>query len=468
MDFVGPQPFAGRVLLLGLGCIGKGVLPLLLRHLQPDPARVLIVSPENPALQHAASQGFKTLAARITRRNLHATLTPRLRPGDLLLNLSVGVDSVPLIALARQQGALYVDTAQEPWADEAPMPPALRTNHARRRAALALGRQPGGPTAVLCHGANPGLVSHFVKQGLLKMAEETGAFRHIPPPESPQAWARCAQALGVRTIHIAERDTQWSATHRLPGEFVNTWSVRGFIEEALQPAEVGWGTHERRLPRDGHRHRGGSAPGIWLSQPGAATRALTWTPHIGPTLGFVITHMEALTIADWLTVGSPRQPEWRPTVHYAYRPCDDAVLSLHEMAGAGWRVPSLQRHLGDDVVGGTDELGVLIGGPPTGALWMGSQLTAAEARNLAPGNTATTLQVAAGVMAAAVWAAQHPNRGLLEPEDLPHEEILALARPYLGTLAAVRTDWTPLQARHTALGRAPEPDDPWQFANVRV
>ena len=44
MDFVGPQPFAGRVLLLGLGCIGKGVLPLLLRHLQPDPARVLIVS----------------------------------------------------------------------------------------------------------------------------------------------------------------------------------------------------------------------------------------------------------------------------------------------------------------------------------------------------------------------------------------------------------------------------------------
>ena len=467
MDFVGRQPFAGRVLLLGLGCIGKGVLPLLLRHLQPDPARLLLISPHSPALQRAAAQGFKTLAARITRRNLHTLLAPRLREGDLLLNLSVGVDSVPLIALARQRGALYVDTAQEPWADEAPAPPALRTNHARRRAALALGRQPGQPTAVLCHGANPGLVSHFVKSGLLKMAEQSGTPAGTPPPDAAQAWARQAQALGVRTIHIAERDTQWSATHRLPGEFVNTWSVRGFIEEALQPSELGWGTHERRLPRDGHRHRG-TAPGIWLSQPGGATRALTWTPHIGPTLGFVITHMESLTIADWLTVGSARRPEWRPTVHYAYRPCDDALLSLHEMAGAGWRVPSLQRHLGDDVVGGTDELGVLIGGPSTGALWMGSQLTAAEARELAPGNTATTLQVAAGVMAAAVWAARNPDRGLLEPEDLPHEEILALARPYLGTLAAVRTDWTPLQARHAALGPPPEPDDPWQFANIRV
>lgn len=457
--------FQGRVVLLGLGCIGRGVLPLLLRHLPLEPKRVLLISPDSPALRQAAAQGHPVLPVRLTRGNLRGVLGPRLRSGDLLLNLSVGVDSVPLIALARERGALYVDTAQEPWADEVDTPVRLRTNQARRAAALRLGRRPGSPTAVLCHGANPGLVSHFVKQALLHLAQQQGLKGDVPATRL--SWAALARALQVRTIHIAERDTQWSATHRLPGEFVNTWSVRGFIEEAMQPAEIGWGTHERRLPPDGHRHRG-AAPGIWLSQPGAATRALTWTPHIGPTLGFVITHMEALTLSDWLTIGPRQRPQWRPTVHYAYHPCDDAVLSLHELAGAGWRMPTLQRHLGEDIVGGTDELGVLIGGPKTGALWLGSQLTASQAREAVAGNSATTLQVAAGVMAAAVWATRHPDRGLLEPEDLPHEQILALARPYLGTVAAVRTDWTPLEGRGSALQPPPEPRDPWQFANVRV
>ena len=109
-------------------------------------------------------------------------------------------------------------------------------------------------------------------------------------------------------------------------------------------------------------------------------------------------------------------------------------------------------------------LAVLIGGS---GLWTlrkpaPADLNGKVARAVAP------TQVAAGVMAAAVWATRHPDRGLLEPEDLPHEEILALARPYLGTMAAVRTDWTPLEGRGSELQPAPAPQDAWQFANVRV
>jgi homospermidine synthase len=67
-----------------------------------------------------------------------------------------------------------------------------------------------------------------------------------------------------------------------------------------------------------------------------------------------------------------------------------------------------------------------------------------------------------------VWATRHPDRGLLEPEDLPHDEILSLARPYLGTVAALRTDWTPLDSRGPDMDGAPDPADPWQFRNARV
>ena len=74
-------PFAGRVVLLGLGCIGRGVLPLLLRHLQIDPGRVLLISPESPSLRHAEVQGHQVRAARITRTNLvHMGSFCRRRP----------------------------------------------------------------------------------------------------------------------------------------------------------------------------------------------------------------------------------------------------------------------------------------------------------------------------------------------------------------------------------------------------
>lgn len=51
--------------------------------------------------------------------------------------------------------------------------------------------------------------------------------------------------LGIKGIHVAERDTQITNEVRPPGEFWNTWSVEGFLAEGLgQPCEVGWGTHE--------------------------------------------------------------------------------------------------------------------------------------------------------------------------------------------------------------------------------
>ena len=87
-----------------------------------------------------------------------------------------------------------------------------------------------------------------------------------------------------------------------PGEFVNTWSIDGFFSEGSQPAELGWGTHERHFPADGRRHDFGSGAAIYLLRPGAATRVRSWTPLEGPYHGFLITHGESISIADYLTV----------------------------------------------------------------------------------------------------------------------------------------------------------------------
>ncbi|MDH5331554.1 MAG: saccharopine dehydrogenase NADP-binding domain-containing protein [Aquincola sp.] len=462
------QPFGGRLVVLGLGSIGQAVLPLLLRHLAIDAADIVTIDADRALARHAREQGVSFAHERVTAHNLDAVLRACLRAGDFLINLSVDVSSLALIEWCRDHDVLYLDTCIEPWAGgyvDGRLPPAARSNYALREAALAL-RRAGAPTAVVTQGANPGLVSHFVKQALLDVARASGV--PADPPTAREGWAQLARTLGVRTIHIAERDTQVGARRKAQGEFVNTWSVDGFISEGCQPAELGWGTHEHQFPVDARRHDKGSRAAIYLLRPGAATLVRSWTPLAGPQHGYLITHGEAISIADALTLGDPAAPAYRPTVHYAYHPCDDAVLSLLELAERQWRPQPRKRVLKDEIERGIDELGVLLMGPARGAYWFGSQLSIDQARALAPYNSATSLQVAAGVLAGVAWAIRHPRRGVVEPDELPYDEVLALARPYLGDVVGVFTDWTPLQGRAMLFEEDLDHVDPWQFKNFRV
>jgi homospermidine synthase len=460
----------GPLVFIGGGAITQGTLPLALRHLQIDPRDITIISSDARGRDEAAALGVDFVEQALVPSNLHEVLQPLLRPGSFVVNLSVDVSSVALIELAQACAAMYIDTCIEPWAGAYTDPQAsaaARSNYALREQALALrGRFPQGHTAMLAHGANPGLVSYFVKQALLDLQRDIEGRTDVPATRD--GWARLAMRLGVRTIHVAERDTQASAQPKQRGEFVNTWSCDGFVSEGLQPSELGWGTHERALPPDGHEHDSGCLAAIYLSRPGATVRVRSWTPQEGPYHGFLITHNESISIADHLSVREGDTVVYRPTCHYAYHPCDAAVLSLHELAGRNYRVQPRQRVIRDDIASGTDELGVLLGGHARNAYWYGSQLSIDEARGLAPYNSATTLQVCAAVLAGIVWAIEHPRAGIVEADDMDFDRVLHVARPYLGRLGGHYTDWSPLTDRARLFPEAIDTGDPWQFANVRV
>ncbi|MCU0758732.1 MAG: saccharopine dehydrogenase NADP-binding domain-containing protein [Steroidobacteraceae bacterium] len=463
--------FPGRIVFIGFGSIGQGVLPLVLRHIGIAPERITIVTAEDRGIEEAKRYGIRFIQEALTRENFRRVLEPLVGRGDFVLNVSVDVSSIALVKYCWERGAMYLDTCIEPWPGgytDPGLPAAKRTNYALREEALAL--RPGNaraPTAVLTHGANPGLVSHFVKQALLNIARDTGV--DAGQPAGKDDWARLAQALGVRVIHIAERDTQVSPVRKQKNEFVNTWSVDGFVSEGQQPCELGWGSHERNFPRDGRRHDFGCGAAIWLSQPGAATRVRTWTPKAGHVFGWAITHGESISIADYLTVREGGQVAYRPTVHYAYHPCDDAVLSLHEFAGRNWILQDSKRILMDEIsAGGIDELGVLLAGHKKNAYWFGSQLSVDEARQLVPYNNATSLQVTVSCLAGMVWAMENPNRGVIEPDEMDYQRILELCMPYLGPVVGEYTEWTPLQDRERLFPEDIDKSDPWQFKNVRV
>ncbi len=468
--------FPGRLVIVGCGSIAQGVLPLVLRHIDIRPQRICIVTADESGRAEAAEYGVHFMVEPLTPQNYRQVLEPLLGRGDFLLNLAVDVSSLALIRFAHEKGALYLDTCIEPWLGgytDPDLPPARRTNYALREQALALRAQlQQGPTAVITHGANPGLVSHLVKQALLNLAADMSVSAGTDGPRTRGEWAALAHRLGVKVIHVAERDTQIANTPKRAGEFVNTWSVDGFVGEGCQPAELGWGTHEKRLPVQGREYDFGRCNAIYLVQPGASTKVRTWTPNAGMFHGFLITHGESISVSDYLTLYGEgvqaQQVLYRPTVHYAYHPCDDAVLSLHELAGRNWQMQDRKRILNPEIIDGMDELGVLLAGHEKNAYWFGSQLSIQEARQLAPHNTATSLQVCAAVLSGMIWAMENPDRGMVEPDEIDFRRNLEICLPYLGPVVGRYSDWTPLFHRGTLFEEDLDRSDPWQFKNVLV
>lgn len=456
--------FTGKIAILGFGSIGSGLIPLLLKHFSSE--QISIYGADARNRQIAIDNGIEHTIQPLRQSDYVEILDNWLEPGDFLVNLSVDVSSLDLVKYCRGNDILYLDTCIEPWAGfytDVSLPPERRSNYALRQSILDLRETVGmlGPTAIMAHGANPGLVNHFVKRALQNISRD--CLQQEVAPVDRAGWVCLAENLGLKTIHIAERDTQTPRNPKIVGEFVNTWSIDGFVSEGLQPSEIGWGSHEKTLPADGNTYDWGCQSSIWLNRPGCITRVRSWTPQEGHYHGWIITHNESIGIADYFTSNQG----YRPTVHYAYHPCDAAVLSMHELAGKNYIQQSSQRLIVDEVESGVDELGVLLMGN-FGAYWYGSLLDIDTARELAPHNNATSLQVVAPVLAGILWAIENPTQGILEADELPHEEILAYTDPYMGKLVGSYTSWTPLQDRGILFPEELDYTDPWQFKNFRV
>ena len=70
---------------------------------------------------------------------------------------------------------------------------------------------------------------------------------------------------------------------------------------------------------------------------GINTWVRSWVPDYC-IHGMVVRHGEAFTISDRLTVWENGKAVYRPTVHYAYCPCDVAIASLNELRGYDYQL----------------------------------------------------------------------------------------------------------------------------------
>ncbi|MCK6474078.1 MAG: saccharopine dehydrogenase NADP-binding domain-containing protein [Planctomycetes bacterium] len=471
--------FDGKILVIGLGGVSRCTLPLLFKHLRVPPKNYTVMDFDGveAEVRKVTGAGAKFVKNKVTRENMGELLGQYVGKGDLIIDLAWNIGCNDIVQWCHDHGVLYINTSVELWdpyegaADKLPPDRTLYVRHMAMRRMIAGWKNPKGATAVLDHGANPGLVQHFTKQALKEIGEKWvsehphGERREkIEQALKSSAWNHLAHQLGVKVIHISERDTQLTREPKKLNEFVNTWSIEGFYEEGTAPAEMGWGTHERTLPPGAHVHKSGPGNQICLEAFGINTWVRSWVP-CGEITGMVVRHGESFSISEFLTVLENGHPVYRPTVHYAYCPCDAAINSLHELRMRNYEMQPALRLMNDDITEGRDELGCLLMGHDYKSWWIGSLLDIEETRRLVPNQNATTLQVAASVLAAVQWMIRNPKEGVLLPDYLPHEEILRDAKPYLGPFYSKPVDWTPLDnwTGLAAHGRKPDEKDVWQF-----
>ncbi|MEY2722943.1 MAG: hypothetical protein RIS57_850 [Actinomycetota bacterium] len=431
-------------------------------------------------VKDSLDKGATYVQDQITRGNIDAQLSKYLKAGDFLLDLAWNIDANTILQWCYDHGVMYLNTSIEEWdpyeggANKHPLERTLYYRHMRMRDMKSRWTKTGA-TAIVEHGANPGLVSHLVKKSLVDIAtkglKEGKVGKDVEVALTSEDYKQLAHKLNVKVIHISERDTQVTNRPKQWGEFVNTWSVEGFYEEGVAPAELGWGTHEKTLPTNAYEHPSGPKNQIAIAQPGATTWVRSWVPNF-EIQGMVIRHGEAFTISDHLTVWDEGKAVYRPTVHYAYCPSNEAIVSMKELEMLNWQLHKDQRIMNDEITQGDDRLGVLLMGHPYKSWWTGSLLSIEQSRKLIPGQSATTVQVSSAVYAAVAWAMQSPNAGLLVPDELPWREVLGYAEKYWGGIHSEAADWDPLMNRRDLFegwnNKKVDKSDPWQFSNFLV
>jgi homospermidine synthase len=228
--------------------------------------------------------------------------------------------------------------------------------------------------------------------------------------------------------------------------FVNTWSVEGFVSEGLQPAELGWGTHEKWMPENAaaaHTRSAAARRSTCCSR--APTRACA--PGADAEGAIRLPRHPQRVDLDRRLFHRARRRQGRLPADLPLRlsPLQRrGAVAARDVRPAGKAQP--KHHILDEneIVDGIDELGVLLYGHAKNAYWYGSQLSIEETRELAPYQNATGLQVTSAVLAGMVWALENPNAGIVEADEMDYRRCLEVQMPYLGPVVGFYTDWTPL------------------------
>ena len=172
--------FDGKLLIIGCGSVSQCAIPLVLELIDMPPQNVTIMDfVDNRArVQDALARGVRYVFDRVTEDNYKKLLGQYVGAGDMIIDLAWNIECIDIVTWCRDNEVLYVNTSVEEWnpyKDHERNDPTLYTlynRHMEIRKMLEEWGDNKGSTAIVDHGANPGLVSHFTKHALIGIANK--------------------------------------------------------------------------------------------------------------------------------------------------------------------------------------------------------------------------------------------------------------------------------------------------------
>ena len=445
--------FKNRILIIGCGSIGTALIPLLIKFIVMAPSNIIVCDKNAnrfAKIFQFISLGVKIKHIKITKDNISSLIINELGFGqdDIIIDASYEINTEYMFSLCESAGISYINSSVEIWEKEPEMKDVDYTFYNRFKNMENKNRQNSKKTNnfIVSLGCNPGNVNIWSLYALDKINKKKNKFVYT-------SYAELAKLMGLKTIHISEKDTQIINKPKRENEYVNSWASDSisWYDEAFGFLEISWGTHETKLP-DNVKQNLSNEYQIIIDNVGCETFAYTYAPVSKNIIGMLIRHEESYTICRALTLkDSTNKITYKPSVYYVYKPNDSAVASTMEAIANNNKAQPTCRLMTDDIVEGRDEVGVTLFFEDGDIYWLGSILDIKEARLLYDNQydniiNATVLQVVAGYIGGIFHLIesieQNKYQGLIFPEDLPVEKFINRIKPMLGPFGLIEvTDW---------------------------
>jgi homospermidine synthase len=173
------KKFNQKILVIGFGSVAQCTLPILFKHINVpyDHVTVMDFEDKQEKLQPWIDRGVHYVREQIMETSMAAQLSAYLKKGDMLIDLAWNIGAEDIIQWCYDHDVNYINTSIELWNpydashEKHPTEKTLYYRHMRLRKMMQKWKKKG-PTMITEHGANPGLISSLVKQGLIDISQK--------------------------------------------------------------------------------------------------------------------------------------------------------------------------------------------------------------------------------------------------------------------------------------------------------
>ena len=355
---------------------------------------------------------------------------------DLVVSLLTRVSSLEVLkGLLEKKDYLYIDAAIEDQYEEG----SVSTIELEKLIKDFGNTHKPNSTILVDGGANPGLITHFMIMGLKQMARDAiqkkvSDYKQIEEFLNTNQIAQLAKILQVHTVHVSEREQmEVEDPSKFEGIFTNSWAPLDFLEEYTINGEISLGQNDREFFIKNKYQI--------IDDPQPTQGVLPFPFHIKTSSPFetftgrVVKHPENVEIAEMLST-----EDHTVTATFVYKPSKMVRKQFYKYNNIeSMPFKAFSEEL-DGPLRGYELMGatIITAREDLHNRWFGSFVTCEDTRNTQIFTNPTVLQVAAGFYSFLNLIIKNPHMGVIWPHSLNSEEVIELAKPYLGTIFDVK------------------------------